>query len=196
MNTGSQEHADRRRTAFTTLVLTHEGDLLRAARRLCRGDDDRAQDLTQDALVRAYEAYRDGRYQEGTHPRPWLIRILTNLFINDYNRRRRWDAGIDVDTLTSGGEAGPTQTHIPKSDIPGVALVNAILDEDLEAALAALPEPLRLCVMLVDVEGLEYAEAAAALGIPIGTVRSRLARARMRLEDLLADWARRMRLRP
>ncbi len=190
------DDADGRRARFTRLVLVHEGDLLRAARRLCRGDDDRAQDLTQDTLVRAYEAYRDGRFQEGMHPRPWLIRILTNLFITDYHRRRRGDAGVDVDTLTSGGAAGPPQTHIPKSEIPGVALISAILDEELEAALAALPEPLRLCVLLVDVEGLEYAEAAAALGIPLGTVRSRLARARMRLEDLLADWARRRRLRP
>jgi RNA polymerase sigma-70 factor (ECF subfamily) len=194
MNT--HEDANQRRVAFTKLMLIHEGDILRAARRLCRGNDDWAQDLTQDALIRAYEAYRDGRFQEGTHPRPWLIRILTNLFINEYNRRQRWDAGVDVDTLTSGGEAGPAQTHIPKTEIPGVGLVNAILDEELEMALAALPEPLRVCIMLVDVEGLEYAEAAEALSIPIGTVRSRLARARMKLEDLLADWARRNRLRP
>ncbi|MBV9849444.1 MAG: sigma-70 family RNA polymerase sigma factor [Armatimonadetes bacterium] len=191
-----QADAERRRAAFAALALQHEGDLLRAARRLCRGDADRAADLAQDALVRAYEAYRDGRFTEGSNPRPWLLRILTNLFINDYHRRRRWESGLDVDTLTSGGEAGPAQTHAPPSEIPGVALLEGVLDEELEAALAMLPAPLRACVVLVDVEGLEYAEAAAALGVPIGTVRSRLARARMRLEDLLADWARHKRIRP
>ena len=187
---------EQRRADFAALARRHEGDLLRAARRLCRGDAERAQDLAQDTLVRAYEAYRDGRFRDGSNPRPWLMRILTNLFINDAHRRRRWEAGVDVDTLTSGGEAGPPQTHAPPSDIPGVALLEGILDEELERALETLPDPLRLCVVLVDIEGLEYAEAAAALAVPIGTVRSRLARARMRLEDLLADWARRRRLRP
>ena len=196
METSRPANGEQRRAGFAALALRHEGDLLRASRRLCRGDTDRAADLVQDALVRAYEAYRDGRFLAGTDARPWLLRILTNLFINDYNRRRKWEAGVDVDTLTSGGEAGPVQTHAPASEIPGVALLESVLDEELETALAMLSEPLRLCVLLVDVEGLEYAEAAAALGVPVGTVRSRLARARMRLEDLLADWARRKRLRP
>ena len=196
METSEQAQAEQRRAAFGVLALRHEGDLLRTARRLCRGDDDRAADLVQDTLVRSYEAYRDNRFLEGTNPRPWLMRILTNLFINDYNRRHKWEAGVDVDTLTSGGEAGPPQTHAPASEVPGVSLLESVLDEELEMALALLTEPLRLCVLLVDVEGFEYAEAAAILGVPIGTVRSRLARARMRLEDLLSDWARRKRLRP
>ena len=148
----------------------------------------------QDTLVRAYEAYLDGRFQAGTNARPWLLRILTNLYINDHNRRKRWDAGIDVETLTSSGEAGPASTHAAPADIPGVTLMADTLDEELEAALAQLSEGLRLCVVLVDMQGLEYAEAAAALDVPIGTVRSRLARARMQLQDILRDFGRRRRL--
>ena len=184
-----------RRMAFAALARAQEGNLLRAARRLCRGDDDRAQDLMQDALLRAYEAFAAGRFREDSAtPWPWLLRILTNLFINDYNRRRKWDAGVDLDTLTASGESGPAETHAPAADMPGQTLMAATLDEELEEALASLPETMRVCVVLVDMEGLEYAEAAKVLTIPIGTVRSRLARARMLLYDRLQDYARRKRL--
>ncbi len=186
-----------RRRAFGLLAREQEGNLLRAARRLCRGNDDWAQDLAQDALVRAYKAYSTGGYAEGAAtPWPWLLRILTNLFINDYNRRRKWEAGVDLDTLTASGEGGPAETHAAAGDVPGVALLAETLDEELEQALGRLPEAMRLCVVLVDMEGLDYAEAARALGVPIGTVRSRLSRARLQLQDLLRDYARRRRLIP
>lgn len=188
------ETAARRRAEFAALAHQHERDLMRAAHRLCRADSDRAADLVQDTLVRAYEAYLDGRFQTGSNARPWLLRILTNLYINDHNRRKRWDAGIDVETLTSSGEAGPPTTHAKPADIPGVTLMAETLDEELEQALAQLSEGLRLCIVLVDMQGLEYTEAAAALNIPIGTVRSRLARARMQLQDILRDYARYRRL--
>lgn len=181
----------RRRAAFAALTRKHEADLMRLAQRLCRGDGDRAQDLTQDALVRAYEAYAAGRFIEGSNARAWLLRILTNVFINDYRRRQKWDAGIDVETLTSSGEAGPEATHAAPADMPGVTLLAETLDEELEKALLMLSEGLRLCVILVDMQGLDYAGAAASLGIPIGTVRSRLSRARMQLQDILRDFGRR-----
>jgi RNA polymerase sigma-70 factor (ECF subfamily) len=165
-----------------------------AAHRLCRGNGDQAADLVQDTLVRAYEAYLEGRFQPGSNARPWLIRIMTNLYINDHNRRKKWDAGIDVETLTSSGETGPEAIRAAPADVPGVTLLAETLDEELEQALAHLSEGLRLCIILVDMQGLEYAEAAAALGIPIGTVRSRLARARMQLQDILRDFGRRRRL--
>lgn len=189
-----ETEAATRRREFSLLAREQEGNLLRAARRLCRGDDDRAQDLTQDALVRAYKAYSTGGYLVSASPWPWLLRILTNLFINDYNRRRKWEAGVDLDTLTASGESGPAETHAPDYDIPGVALLAETLDEELEQALQSLPEGMRVCVVLVDMEGMDYAEAAKALSIPVGTVRSRLSRARLQLQDLLRDYARRRRL--
>ncbi len=191
------DEAAARRRAFGLLAREQEGNLLRAARRLCRGNDDWAQDLAQDALVRAYKAYSTGGYTESAAtPWPWLLRILTNLFINDYNRRRKWEAGVDLDTLTASGEGGPSETHAPACDMPGVALLAETLDEELEQALERLPEGMRVCVVLVDMEGLDYAEAAKALNVPIGTVRSRLSRARLHLQDLLRDYARRRRLIP
>ena len=186
-----------RREAFGTMARQQEGNLLRAARRLCRGNDDWAQDLVQDALIRAYKAYSAGGYAESAAtPWPWLLRILTNLFINDFNRKRKWEAGVDLDTLTASGEAGPEQTHAAACDMPGITLLAETLDEELETALNSLSEGMRLCVVLVDMEGLDYAEAAQALGVPIGTVRSRLSRARLQLQDLLRDYARRKRIIP
>ena len=186
--------ASGRRAEFSQLARRLEVDLVRTARRLCRGDMDRAADLVQDALIRGYQAYVADRFVIGANPRPWLLRILTNLFINDYNRRAKWDAGIDVDTLTSDGQSGPASTHAAPSDVPGMSMLAETLDEELEQALGRLSPALRLCVVLVDIDGLEYAEAAAVLGVPIGTIRSRLSRARMQLQDLLRDYARRNRL--
>ncbi len=180
-----------RRAVFAALAAEHEPALMRTALRLCRGHHDRAQDLVQDTLIRAYSAFLAGKLDETRGARPWLVRILTNLFINDYQRRKKWEADVDFETLTSGGETGPSSTRAAPEDVPGVALLARTLDEELEQALAMLSEGLRLCVVLVDMQGLEYDEAARALGIPIGTVRSRLARARMKLHDLLQDFARR-----
>lgn len=182
-----------RRTQFTNLLRRHERDMLPAARRLCYGDEDRAQDLVQDALLRAYEACLSGRFLEGSSVRAWLLRILTNLSINEYHRRKR-QASLDLDELTSAGEAGPVQTHAAPADVPGVTLLAESLDEEVEQALATLPDGLRRCVVLVDLEGWEYGEAARALHIPIGTVRSRLSRARGQLQGLLLGYAQERRL--
>lgn len=186
--------ARREREQFAEMARRCEAALMRAALRLCRGGHDCAQELVQDALVRGYEAFRAGKFREGFSPQAWLTRILTNNFINEYRRKAKWDAGVDVETLTSGGEAGPAVTHAAPADVPGAALLSETLDEPLERALDALPDALRVTVLLVDVEGASYAEAAQALSVPVGTVRSRLARARFLLQDLLKEYARERRL--
>lgn len=188
---GQAGSVEAKRREFAALARTHEAALVRASVRLCRGRHDRAQDLAQDTLVRAYQAYLDGRFQHGSNAWPWLLRILTNLFINDLNHRKRWDADVDLETLTLSGRAGPAQTHAAPADVPGMDLLARTLDEELEHALLMLSDSLRVCVLLTDMEGLSYEETAQVLKIPIGTVRSRLARARMKLHDLLQDFARR-----
>ena len=171
------------------LIREHETTLLRAARRLCGRNEDYAQDLTQEALVRGYEAFLAGRFQEGTNARAWLLRILTNFYINEYRHAQRWNAGIDMKTLTAQNEVSPENLRANPADRPEDALLTQTLDEPLERALATLSEELRTCVLLVDVQELDYAETAEALKIPIGTVRSRLSRARKTLHTLLYDYA-------
>lgn len=182
------------RERFAQLFRPCEGTLLGHARRLNGGDEDRAQDLTQEALVRAYDAFRRGLFREGAPPCAWLHRIATNHFINEYRRRRRWEAGTTVDALTRGGDTGPRGTHAADADRPDAALADAQLDEPLEQALRALSAPLRAAVILVDMEDRTYEEAAQALGVPVGTIRSRLSRARYLLQTALADYARERRL--
>ena len=182
------------RDRFAEIARLCEAALLRSAMRLCRGGHDCAQELVQEALVRGYEAFKSGKFREGYSPQAWLLRILTNHFINGYRRMARWDAGIDVETLTAGGEIGPPQTHARAAEMPQAALLDGTLDEPLEKALKSLPDGLRSVVLLVDVEDLSYEEAATRLKIPVGTVRSRLSRARYSLQGMLKDYARERRL--
>lgn len=187
------------RDRFAQMAKQAEAALMRAALRLCRGGHDCAQELVQDALVRAYEAFRKNQFDESRSQTPasvsaWFVRIMTNSFINQYRRSQKWDAGVTVDTLTSGGAAGPKQTQADLRDIPGELLLQMTLDEPIEYALAQLPDGLRMAVLLVDVQGYSYEEAAQMLGIPVGTVRSRLSRARYQLHDLLHDYAQQKRI--
>lgn len=180
---------ERRRTAYTLLMTEHEPALLRVAYRLCGGKEDQAQDLVQDALIKGYAAYMEGRFQEGTNARAWLVRILTNGFITEYNRKQKWEAAVDLDTLTADGDSGPAALHTSAQDDPAAVLLSTTLDEPVEQALACLSLELRTCIVLVDIEELDYAEAAEALNVPIGTIRSRLFRARQQLHSLLYEYA-------
>lgn len=149
--------------------------LYRVASTLVRQPAD-AQDLVQDTLVRAYRAI--DRF-DGTHPRAWLLTILRNTHRN--RMRTRFPRLLtvaehqDSDVLDRGGD--------PRS------AEDVVVDAQFEAvvvdALAALPTMHRVVVQLVDVDGLSYAEAADALGIPRGTVMSRLHRARARIRTRL-----------
>jgi RNA polymerase sigma-70 factor (ECF subfamily) len=180
-----QGHAHRR-AAFAALLDQHESALLRAARRLCAGNEDEAQDLVQDAAIKGYTAYLDGRFQPGTHARAWLLRILTNGFINEYHHKKRWDDPSDIDTLEVEGAAS---LRASAADQPEIALLASTLDEPVERAVASLSPELRACIELVDIGEFDYAETAQTLNIPIGTVRSRLFRARQQLHRALYRYA-------
>jgi len=174
------------REQFARLAREHEAFLMQRATRLCNGDTDWAKDLVQDALISGYAAFREGQFVEGSFAKAWLARILTNRFINEYKRKKKWDSGVDFSLLEdkTSGEA----------DSPDSSLLASMLDKPLLAALNKLPEAQRLCVLFVDVEQLEYAEAARILEVPVGTVRSRLARARLELYKLLLPYARSRRI--
>jgi RNA polymerase sigma-70 factor (ECF subfamily) len=171
-----------KRQRFGKLARQHQSTLLRIAQNYCKSNDALAQDLVQDALVNGYKSYVDNGFQEGTNAKAWLARILTNVFLNDYRRRKKWDSNKDIE---EGADLVATPAYEPDH-----AVLEEILDGPIEEALARLPEQQRMCVALVDIEGLDYAEAASILDCPIGTVRSRLARGRTALYEDLVDYGR------
>lgn len=158
---------------FEQHVLPEIEVMLRVARSLTRNDAD-AEDLVQDTLIRAFRAI--DRF-DGQHPRAWLLTILRNTHINR-NRRRRPELLRDPDGTSR-------ELHdIASADVAD-ASIDVGFDAEIERALAELDEPFRRVVELVDVAGLSYAETAEVLGVPTGTVMSRLHRARGRIRDRL-----------
>lgn len=160
--------------AFELYVLPEVEVLLRVAFSMTRNAAD-AEDLVQDTMLRAFRGISrfDGRY-----PRAWLLTILRNAHVNR-NRRRRPQLLRDADAGTS-----ILETQTPYDSAEEVA-VGQSFDHIVEDALARLPDRYRRVVELVDIEGLSYRGAAESLAVPVGTVMSRLHRARRRIRDQL-----------
>ncbi len=176
---GSQRHQ------FERLVKPLARPLFHAALRLTR-QTEWAEDLTQDTLIRAYERF--GQFTPGTNFRAWLFTILTHLYLNDCERARRRPQTASLDA--AGDDGAPWD--FPASDAahnPETLLLTQALDEEVQTALDSLLEEFRLAVLLVDVEEMTYEEAACALQVPIGTVRSRVSRGRAALRRLLSPAA-------
>jgi len=159
--------------AFENYVLPEIEVLLRVANSLTRNHAE-AEDLVQDALIRAYRGI--GGF-DGRHPRAWLLTILRNTHINR-NRRRRPELLRDPDAATD-------RMISAASDERTDAGIDNEIDVEIIRALGSLDEPFRRVVELVDIDGLSYAEAAEVLDVPVGTVMSRLHRARSRIRDRL-----------
>jgi RNA polymerase sigma-70 factor, ECF subfamily len=160
-------------TAFERYVLPEIEVLLRVAHSLTRNHAE-AEDLVQDTLLRAYRGI--GGF-DGRHPRAWLLTILRNTHINR-NRRRRPELLRDPD-------AAADRMISAASDERTDAVVDDEIDIEIIRSLESLDEPFRRVVELVDMDGLSYAEAAEVLDVPVGTVTSRLHRARSRIRDRL-----------
>lgn len=158
------------------LVRDYSPQVYRLAYRLTGNRFD-AEDLTQDVFVRVFKSIHT--FQPGTLE-GWLHRITTNLFLDQARRRQRirMDAASGAPDYVWGSSAGPEDIH-----------VDAELDGDVAAALAALNPEQRVAVVLCDIEGLSYEEIAKVLDVKLGTVRSRIARGRAALRDALAHRA-------
>lgn len=148
------------------------------ALRLTRSRDE-AEDLTQEAMVRAYEAF--DRF-DGTNFKAWILRIVTNLYINRYRQRQRSPV---VGSIDEEGVYEP----VSDSATPDEELFGSMLGAEVEEALAKVPEAFRIAVILSDIEQMSYEEIAAATDVPIGTVRSRIARGRAVLRKNLEEFA-------
>ncbi len=154
--------------------------LFGTALRLTRDRED-AQDLTQEAIVRAYDAF--DRF-DGRNFKAWILRILTNLYINRYRQKLRSGSTVSFeDENTAEPVADPSES-------PERLVFDHLMGGEVQEALEKVPADFRMAVLLSDVEGLSYEEIAEATQVPIGTVRSRIARGRAILRRELEPHAR------
>jgi RNA polymerase sigma-70 factor (ECF subfamily) len=169
------------REQFETLVLAELDSLYRMARRLTR-DANRSDDLVQETFARALRS-RDSFNLHVFGIKPWLLRIMYNLHLNRADREKRQPQTVPEQTLQS------SSSFTEPGGIPIDPASFQAMDEQLVHALDELPEDYRAVLLLWAVEDLSYKEIAHALEIPIGTVMSRLHRARQRLAEQLRDFA-------
>ena len=168
---------------FESAALACVDSLYRTALRLTRHAAD-AEDLVQDTYLKAFRA--SDRFEPGTNLKAWLFTILHNTARNRLRDRARAAVTFDSDVLERATDAPPDPGGPGTVDTPETLLLRDTLDPDLQAAVDALPEAFREAVWLRDVEEFSYAEIAGMLDIPIGTVMSRISRARRMLFDRLS----------
>jgi RNA polymerase sigma-70 factor (ECF subfamily) len=171
---------------FEQGALAHLDALYGAALRLTRNEAE-AQDLVQDTLVRAYRFQH--HFEPGTNLKAWLLRILTNTFINHYRRASRERRVLDQEESAPIGDGVMSRAAMRGLTHSVDVAQEGLLRAEILAALDSLPEDYRVIIVLADIEELAYKEIAEALSVPIGTVMSRLHRARKLLQKQLLDQA-------
>lgn len=167
---------------FAERVKPHLDSLYRTALRMT-GEGSSAEDLVQETFLKAYRGY--GRFEPGSNFKAWLFTIMTNAYINDYRRRSRAPVVTDFAEVEPEGE--PETPHFTAEDVNRLA---DRLGDPAKRALDRLPPEHRLVFLLSTFEDLSYKDISAVLAVPIGTVMSRLFRARGILRRELADFAR------
>jgi RNA polymerase sigma-70 factor (ECF subfamily) len=168
-----------------TELLVHLDALFNFAMHLTRFDAEESDDLVQEAYLKACRSI--SQYRQGTNAKAWLFTILKNTFINRYRERQRMPGSEDLEKVffTGNEEKDGPQKVVDLRD----ELFNKALGDEVTAAIDALPPDFRTVIILCDMEEFSYEEIADLLEIPIGTVRSRLNRARNLLKDKLRDYA-------
>ena len=172
---------------FEQEALSFLDALYRTALRMTRSEAD-AEDLVQETYIRAFR-FRE-QFTPGTNLKAWLFRILTNTFINSYRRKQTQPKTTELDDVEESTlHRHMTDAGAEASPEPEQVVMDSVVDGEIREALEELPEHFR-AVVLLDVEGFAYKEIAEMLGIPIGTVMSRLHRGRKILQRRLYDVAR------
>ncbi len=172
---------------FNQEFMPHINSMYNFAYRLTLDADD-AKDLLQDTYLKAFR-FIDS-FQQGTNAKAWLFRILKNSFINDYRKKSKEPSKVDYQEVETFYNSEDVDRQITP-DLRVEAIQDMIGDE-ISIALNSLDVDFRTVIILCDLEGFKYEEMAKILDIPIGTVRSRLHRARNLLKEKLSEYARKM----
>jgi len=178
-NPSEQMYAD-----FEREAVPHMSSLYNFALKMTRDEDD-ANDLVQETYLRAFRFF--DKFEQGTNCKAWLYRIMKNTFINDYRKISKQPNKVDYDDIQNFYETIKSSEvesrHYEEDAFAGV------LDDDITKAIASLTEDFRTVIILSDIEGFTYEEVADFVDVPIGTVRSRIHRARKMLYSKLHGYA-------
>ncbi len=149
-------------------------------------NEEDANDLVQETYMKAFRFI--DKYNEGTNAKAWLFKILKNAFINQYRRKSKQPTKVDYEDITSYQEVEEDASISGYADLRE-EMFQTMMGDEVTNAINALPVDFRVVILLCDIEGFTYEEISKILDIPIGTVRSRLHRARNMLKDKLREYA-------
>ncbi len=172
---------------FEAELMPHIDALYNFAYRLTQGEDD-ANDLVQETYMKAYRFFDS--YQQGTNAKAWMFRILKNSFINDFRKKSKQPTKVDYNEVENYYNSD--NTEIEATVDLRVDTVKEMMGDEITMALNSLDVDFRTIIILSDLEGFKYEEMAKILDIPVGTVRSRLHRARNLLKGKLNEYATKM----
>ena len=170
---------------FETETMPHQDALYNYALKIARNSDD-AQDLVQETYYKAYKSYH--QFKNGTNSKAWMFMILKNTFINNYRKLKREPSKVDYDEIEDIYEN--IKSDQAKDNNLDLDFYNNLLDDELSAALIKASVKMKDVFLLCDLEGYTYEEIAEIAKIPVGTVRSRLHRARKLLQEELFGYAK------
>jgi RNA polymerase sigma factor (sigma-70 family) len=186
--TGRKTYSQKEKeTIFDKEFLPHIDSMYNFAYRLTFDEDD-AKDLVQDTYLKAYRFIES--FERGTNAKAWLFRILKNSFINDFRKKSKEPSKVDYNEVETYYNSENVDKPIT-TDLR-IETVQDMIGDEISNALNTLDVDFRTVIILCDLEGFKYDEMAKILDIPIGTVRSRLHRARNLLKENLSDYAKKM----
>lgn len=171
-------------TDFISNAIPHFAALHNFALKMTN-DYDIADDLVQDTFIKAYRFYE--KFEKGTNIKAWLYRIMKNSFINQFRKSSNLPEKIDYDDVENFYEN--IKSEAKNSNDLEKDIFNNIFDDEVTKALNSLSDEFKTVILLCDIENYSYEEVAEFLDCPVGTVRSRLHRARNMLKDILHDYA-------
>ncbi len=172
---------------FADGALPYRDQLYKTALRMTRSPED-AEDLLQETYLKAFKYY--DRFTEGTNLKAWLFKILKNSFINSYRKQKVQPTTVDFDDVQEGVEESLLESDKNFLSDPESLFLNSEMDGRVQEALTQLPHDYKVVVLLADLNEMAYKEIADVLGIPVGTVMSRLYRGRRMMEKALLQYGK------